>query len=157
MNRVVANKLIAFVLGTCAIAYTAVAYRIPDHSIPQPVDSDAFPKILGFTLLALSVLLYFEKAGADAEPVATVSDLRRLSARRLRVVVTSAAVVIYALSLATAGFVICSWLMSGGLAALYGYRRHLVNAIATGSVVNGLYLLMTRALEVYLPNGPLPY
>jgi putative tricarboxylic transport membrane protein len=73
------------------------------------------------------------------------------------IVVTSVAIVIYALSLDTLGFVLCSWVLSSGLAYFYGYRKHLANIVTIGVVVNGLYLLMTRTLDVYLPNAPLPY
>jgi putative tricarboxylic transport membrane protein len=157
MGRLNSNQLIALVLGVVAVGYTIQAYRIPEYSLPRPVDSDTFPKILGIALLILSVFLYFERPGTRAE--FSVTSPPRSFWRRpgTRIAVTAAAIVVYALSLNTLGFVICSWVLSSGLAYFYGYRNHRANLVTIGTVILSLYLLMTKVLDVFLPNGPLPF
>ncbi|MFC5713120.1 tripartite tricarboxylate transporter TctB family protein [Thalassorhabdus alkalitolerans] len=60
-----ANQVIAIILFILSIGYTFYAFQIPIYPIPRPVDADLFPKVLGFTMLFLSVLLFFEKDKGD--------------------------------------------------------------------------------------------
>ena len=74
-----------------------------------------------------------------------------------RVIVTSLAIAAYAFLLVPLGFVLASTLLSVGLTAYYGYRRHGINLAASLGVVLALYLTMTRVMDVYLPTGVLPF
>ncbi|MCP1315737.1 MULTISPECIES: tripartite tricarboxylate transporter TctB family protein [unclassified Halomonas] len=160
MTRLNTNQWLALVLALVAAAYIAMAWQIPTFPLPRPVDSDLFPKVLGFTLLLLSVFLFFEKpapiAGADTiDPNAPRGPL--LFTPWARVIVTALAVAAYALLLVPLGFVLASTLLCVGLTTYYGYHRYFVTLATTLGVVLSLYLVMTRVMDVYLPTGVLPF
>lgn len=150
------NRLIALVTGILSLAYLYGAFQIPLFPIPRPVDSDAFPKLLGVLMLGLSVWLYFEKA--DAAPTEKdEEDLPQGWARWQSVVITSLAIALYAGLLAPLGFVLSSFLLTAGLIWFYGYRRHLTTAAVALAVPLVLYLAMTRFMNIHLPAGLLPF
>lgn len=159
MTRLNTNQIIALVLAALAVGYLAMAWQIRPFPLPRPIDSDLFPKVLGFTLLGLSLLLFLEKPKSqdvpeelDPEEQAAPLLLRPWS----RVIVTTLAIVAYALLLVPVGFVLASVSLVFGLAWYYGYRRHGVNLATSLGVVLTLYLTMTRIMGVYLPTGLLP-
>lgn len=159
MKSMNANKVISVIIALISVAYVWMAYQIPQFPIPRPVDSDLFPKLLGISLLFLSILLFFDKTGISEASAATEEQdvlpwYRRPS---MKVVVTSMAVAAYALLLVPLGFVLASFSLCFGLTFYYSYHRHLVNAVSSFSVVIFLYLIMTRVMDVYLPKGILPF
>lgn len=160
MTRLNTNQWLALVFAVLAAGYIAMAWQIPIFPLPRPVDSDLFPKVLGFSLLILSVFLFFEKptpiAGAD-EVDEEAQNGPLLLTPWARVIVTSLAIAAYAFLLVPLGFVLASTLLCVGLTAYYGYRRHGVNLATSLGVVLALYLTMTRVMEVYLPTGVLPF
>ncbi|MCD8513499.1 MAG: hypothetical protein LRY63_09295 [Nitrincola sp.] len=64
MLRLNINQLLAIILFVFSLGYLWMAFQIPVFPIPRPVDSDAFPKMLGACLLILSVFLFLEKEPA---------------------------------------------------------------------------------------------
>ncbi|MFG6667712.1 tripartite tricarboxylate transporter TctB family protein [Halomonas sp. HNIBRBA4712] len=160
MTKLNTNQWLGVILALVAAAYLAMAWQVPTFPLPRPVDSDLFPKVLGSTLLLLSILLFFEKpgtiAGADEiDDEATRGPL--LLTPWARVVITAIAIAAYALLLVPLGFVLASGLLCVGLTAYYGYRRHAINVATSLGVVLALYLTMTRVMDVYLPTGVLPF
>ncbi|MDQ7731762.1 tripartite tricarboxylate transporter TctB family protein [Halomonas sp. SpR1] len=160
MTRLNTNQWLALVFAVLAAGYIAMAWQIPTFPLPRPVDSDLFPKVLGFALLILSVFLFFEKpspiSGADEiDQEATQGPM--LFTPWARVIVTSLAIAAYAFLLVPLGFVLASTLLCVGLTVYYGYRRHGVNLATSLGVVLALYLTMTRVMDVYLPTGVLPF
>lgn len=160
MTRFNTNQWLAVVLALVAAAYLAMAWQIPVFSLPRPVDSDLFPKVLGISLLVLSACLFFERpdpiAGTDQiDEADTLGPL--LLTPWARVVVTAIAIAAYAFLLVPLGFVLASTLLCVGLTAYYGYRRHGVNLATSLGVVLALYLTMTQVMDVYLPTGVLPF
>lgn len=162
MARLTANQLIAIILLVFSLGYIWMAFQIPVFPIPRPVDSDAFPKILGVALLILSIVLFFEKQApakmdlADAsEPSAEDSTL----SKRPVIQVTGAAVAVlaYALLIEPLGFLLASVLLGFGLAFWFGYREHWINLLTIGGIVLALYLLMNKVMGIYLPQGVLPF
>lgn len=160
MTRLNSNQILALFLALVALGYLAMAWQIKAFPLPRPIDSDLFPKVLGFTLLGLSLLLYLERPQAQDTPPAPDPEeqARPLLLRPWsRVVVTALAIAAYALLLVPVGFVLASTALGVGLTAYYGYRRHGVNLAAILGVVLALYLTMTRVMDVYLPTGVLPF
>lgn len=154
MNNTTANRVLAVLIAVLSLAYLYAAFQIPTFPIPRPIDSDAFPKVLGVVMLGLSVWLFFERdAPDDGVPQRPLSEQLR---RWMPVIVTATAVAIYAASLQTLGFVLASFLLVAGLTWYYGYRRHLVNAAVALAVPLALYLVMTRLMTINLPRGLLP-
>lgn len=169
MARLTANQLIAIILLVFSLGYIWMAFQIPVFPIPRPVDSDAFPKILGVGLLILSIVLFFEKQTPvkkdfpdTSEPLPDASEpLPEDSAlsKRPVVQVTGAAVAVlaYALLIEPLGFLLSSALLGFGLAFWFGYREHWINLLTTGGIVLALYLLMNKVMGIYLPQGVLPF
>lgn len=160
MIRPNSNQVLGVIFALLAAGYLAMAYQIPDFPLPRPVDSDLFPKVLGFMLLGLSLLLFLEKpeqavvvdedASHPPEPNGWLRPWSRVS-------ITAVAIAIYALLLNPLGFVLASVVLASGLTWYYGYRNHAVNLAVSLGIVLGLYLTMTRVLDVYLPDGLLPF
>lgn len=163
MTRFNSNQIIAIILLVFSIGYLVMAYQIPVFPIPRPVDSDAFPKMMGYVLLILSVFLFFEKVSeesADADKEANAhmhSTGFCVQNPKVQVLGTSIAVLAYAFLIEPLGFVLASVLLGVGLAYWFGYRQHWVNIATVGGIVLSLYLLMNKVMGIYLPQGFLPF
>ncbi|QTF94071.1 tripartite tricarboxylate transporter TctB family protein [Halomonas sp. BM-2019] len=160
MTRLNSNQIIALLLALLSVGYLAMAWQIPTFPLPRPIDSDLFPKVLGFTLLGLSVLLFLE-APATGEPQPDDEAAAEAKAPLLlrpwsRVVITALAIAAFALLLVPAGFVLASTTLVFGLGWYFGYARHGINLAVSLGVVLFLYLTLTRLMGVYLPTGVLP-
>ncbi|WP_290790447.1 tripartite tricarboxylate transporter TctB family protein [Halomonas sp.] len=159
MTRLNTNQILALVIALFSVGYLVMAFQIRQFPLPRPIDSDLFPKVLGFTLLGLALLLFLEKPKAQdipEEPSPEALNQPLLLRPWSRVVITSLAIIAYALLMVPIGFVVASTVLAFGLGWYYGYRRHGVNLATSLGVVLALYLTMTRIMEVYLPTGILP-
>lgn len=160
MTRLNVNQILAMCLALVAVGYLALAWQIPNFPLPRPVDSDLFPKVLGFTLLGLSLLLFLEKPQSQDIPDELDPDeqaLPLLLKPWSRVVITSISIATYAVLLPTLGFVLASSTLAFGLTWYYGFTRHGINLAVSLGVVLALYLTLTRIMGVYLPTGVLPF
>jgi putative tricarboxylic transport membrane protein len=163
MNKFNINQKIGVILALFSLGYLWMAFQIPEFSLPRPIDSDAFPKALGSALLLLAILLFFEKPkhkvqdDDEAQDDIIEESGGFWTSPRMRVVVTSVAIVTYAFALQPVGFVLSSILLCCGLAYYYGYRNHKVNLLASSGVVLALYFMMSYVMDVYLPTGVLPF
>lgn len=157
MMRLNANQYLGLFLGLFSLGYIWMAFQIPVFPLPRPVDSDAFPKVLGYVLAGLSVWLFFERPAAKViDEDKHVWHGPRFFGPAWQVVITSIAILAYAVLLKPLGFVVASILLGFGLTWFYGYRRHRINFMVSASIVLSLYLLLTRVMNVYLPTGILP-
>lgn len=159
-----ANRIIAIIVAIFAVAYLVVAYDIRQFPIPRPIDSDVVPKVLGYLMLGLAAVLFFERPAAkDPEdaahpaPAAAPPVAPLFERPWVQVALTILGVAAYAALLRPFGFVIASALLVGGLAALYGYRAWTINGVVSIAVPLFLYLALTRGMAVNLPRGPLPF
>lgn len=161
MMRLNANQIIGLFLAAFSLGYIWMAFHIPVFPLPRPVDSDAFPKVLGYFLFGLSVWLFFERPpvadtleeSAEENPV---WQGPRWQSPKWQVVITALAVLSYALLLQPLGFVVASIALGFGLTWYYGYRKHRINFMVSASIVLTLYLLLTQVMDVHLPTGILP-
>lgn len=159
------NQVIAIILFVFSIAYLVVAFQIPDYALPRPVDSDLFPKVLGFLMMILSVGLFFERDQVDEREQLRAKEEEKVEEQKLpfwsrpnvQIVVTVVAVGAYILLLERAGFVLTTLAFVFGMTWFYGYRRHGVNLAVAGVMGFGFYFILTRGLGVYLPPGLLPF
>lgn len=162
MAKTTANRIIAIVLGVFAIWYLYEAYQIRVFPLPRPVDSDLYPKVLGFLMLGLAVLLFFVREAVDEAAMETAPAAADEPAAPFwyrpwtRVVVTAVAVAVYAAMLRPLGFVLASVLLVGGLTVYYGYRNHLVTLAVAIAIPLIFYLVLTRLMTINLPAGILP-
>jgi putative tricarboxylic transport membrane protein len=161
LARVNTNRILGIVIAVFALIYLYGAYDIRVFPIPRPIDSDLVPKVLGFLMLGLAILLFFQKPDAvdEAEPVAAppAEALPWIERPRVQVILTIVGIAAYAALLRPLGFVLASALLVGGFSALYGFRRWGINAAVAVSVPVFLYLVLTRGMGISLPRGVLPF
>lgn len=161
MARLNINQLLAVILLVFSLGYLWMAYQIPVFPIPRPVDSDAFPKLLGLILFILAVFLFFEKNTHEkvAEAKAEEGQPALVGIRNPKVQVfgTAVAVFAYAFLIEPLGFLAASISLGFGLAYWFGYRQHWINLATVGGIVLSLYLLMNKVMGIYLPTGILPF
>ncbi|WP_375057535.1 tripartite tricarboxylate transporter TctB family protein [Zobellella sp. DQSA1] len=160
MKHINSNRIIGLLMGLVSLGYLWMAFRIPTFPMPRPIDSDWFPKLLGIALLLLSILLCLEKQDTPTKKEKAAQKASKVRGQTppptTQFLITLLAIAGYAFGLEWLGFVLASCLFGIGLSYCYGYRRHLISAVATLAVVLSLYLIMTRLLEVHLPRGLLP-
>ena len=149
--RLGANQILAIVLAVFAVWYLTEAFQIRRFPLPRPIDSDLFPKVLGFLLLGLSGLLFLHTTPDTGER-------ERPQARPwLEVALTALAIAVYAGALRPLGFVLASTLLVAGLSLLYGYRNlPILLAVAIGLPLL-FYLALTKLMAINLPAGVLPF
>lgn len=159
-----ANQTIAVILFIFSIVYVMIAFQIPEFALPRPIDSDLFPKILGASMLILSILLFFERPmiESEADEDGAVENEREevvlfWQQPKIQIIVTIVSLFIYIALFEIVGFVLMTFCLLVFLTFYYGYRRHLVNGIVALIVSVGFYLSLTKALGVYLPTGWLPF
>ncbi|MFC0561153.1 tripartite tricarboxylate transporter TctB family protein [Halalkalibacter alkalisediminis] len=162
-----ANQKIAIILFVFSVGYLIMSFQIPNFSIPRPIDSDLFPKVLGFLMAFLSIVLFFEKDKGEEESLLDDSEdmgeqpeetkeVSYWKKPQTQIVVTLLILIVYVSLFELAGFVLSTLGLLFFLTLYYGYRRHVVNAVVSVVVSFGFYLLMTKGLGVYLPAGWLP-
>lgn len=161
-DRIASIALIAF-----SSAYLVGAFRIPMPVLKQQLGPDAFPKGIGFAMLALSLGYAFQqfRGGGKAketeeeiekraaiigaeEKIAKKADLKTMGFMLV-------AMLFYAFAFERLGYAISTFVvfMAG---VLYLDRRHLARdamIVVIASFV--LYYIFTVFLHVQLPAGPL--
>lgn len=155
------DRYLALVILLVCLAYGYAAFFTMDAGLPpfmkfNPIWPSTFPKVLSVlgALTALAILVGVEKSNHTAE-VAEI-NYRKLTDYKLgQTVALLALMVVYALALRPAGFLIATggFLILG--AAVLGERRWRVlvpvAAVATGTV----WWLVDRVLGIFL--RPLPF
>ncbi|WP_158282270.1 tripartite tricarboxylate transporter TctB family protein [Salipaludibacillus keqinensis] len=172
LKRFRPNQIISVILFLFSIFYIVLAYQIPGYALPRPVDADLFPKVLGFSMVILSIALFFERdRPVDKESESETEDHlsheteEKEEKRRetfwekaeTQIVVTAVAIAAYIFLLERAGFVLTTLVFVYGMTWFYGYKGHLANIIVASIIGFGFYFLLTRGLGVYLPPGLLPF
>lgn len=157
------DRWIALIFITLCCVYGYAAFFTMDQLLPpfmqrNPVWPSTFPKILSVLgiIVGLIVLFGLEKPSVDAEPSATDINYRRLHEYDLgRALLLLGLMVVYALSLRSAGFLFATTVFLAGGSAILGERRWitmlLVAVIASGSV----WYLVQEVLGIFL--RPLPF
>ncbi len=171
------NQVIAIILLIFSVFYLYHAYQIPDFMIPRPIDSDLFPKVLGFVMVVLAVFLFFTK---DKEEAITLVDeetketfekidqemkehtevdtstLPLWRQPKAQVLVTMISILFYIYFLEKAGFVLTTLTYTFAMTIYFGYKKHMITLLVSAFISMGFYFLLTKGLGVYLPKGILP-
>jgi putative tricarboxylic transport membrane protein len=167
------NRILALILGLFSIGYLIMAIQIPSFSLPTPVDSDLFPKVLGISLLLLSIFLFFEKENKEEEQKnkedATEEqeskeaneeqhtiDERLTQKANQTVFIVVCAIGLYIFLFEILGFLLSTFLFTFIMTYFFGYRRHWVNGTVALLIAMVLYFGMTKGLDIYLPQGWIP-
>ena len=161
MERFMAlDRWIALVFLLICLAYGYAAFFTMDATLPpfmqrNPVWPSTFPKVLAVlgAISAMYVLLGFEKAGEDKTPDI---DYRRLWDYNLgQALLLLGLMVLYALMLRPAGFLISTsvFLIAGSL--ILGERRYILTTVIALIATVFVWYLVEGVLGIFL--RPLPF
>ncbi|MFD1851513.1 tripartite tricarboxylate transporter TctB family protein [Oceanobacillus bengalensis] len=142
------NKKLSTALSVISIAYLIMAYQLPEYTL-VPVDSDVIPKILGYILLFLSIILFFLKDEEKKEASLPRKEIGMLLG-------TAVLILFYIFLLEIVGFIIMTTLFIFVSSRFYGYKKYITNGIVSIGFSVAMYLLFNELLLVRLPSGWLP-
>lgn len=129
-----------------AVLFLYASYRLPAYPYAT-VDADLFPKSLGYLLLFLAILLFFQKR--KGEEAVSSKDTAFL-------LLIALVMLFYILLLEWIGFLISSILFFILIARLLGYKRWRVNIITALLFSIIIYFSFNYLLQIQLPQGILP-
>jgi len=157
LDRWIALIFIAFCCIYGYLAYFTMDDLLPPFMQRNPVWPSTFPKVLTVLgiVVGLVVLLGLEKPSGDEQPSATDINYRRLHEYKLgQALMLLALMVLYALALRPAGFLISTTVFLVGGSAILGERKWYVMfpvaMIATGFV----WYLVQQVLGIFLRPYP---
>lgn len=147
------NQKIAVMLAVFAGAYLYFSYNLPKYS-NAIIDADVVPKILGYLLLLLAVILFFDKK----EETEAEKQKRKISRGNVLVLLTVLVfILLYIFFLEMFGFLIMTTLFIFGCSLFLGYKKHVTNGITSIVFSFAIYALFNYLLKINLPSGVLPF
>ncbi|PTM59757.1 tripartite tricarboxylate transporter TctB family protein [Desmospora activa] len=145
------DRQAALVLVIVSSIYLIFSYRIPSFEIAV-MDSDALPIGLGWLLLALSIALFFfgeKKEDNQSQPI---------SRKEWGVIgAVLGSTLVYVFLLEWLGYILVTIPFILGVTALLGYRRWMVNVAVAVGFTGITYYAFNYLLNIYLPQGILPF
>ncbi|WP_270181185.1 tripartite tricarboxylate transporter TctB family protein [Alkalihalobacillus sp. CinArs1] len=144
------ERKVALFLFVFSFAYLVFTFNLP----PFPyaiVDADALPKGLGFLLAALSILLFIQNPVHDRKK----SNMKKDEV--LMLLAVAGLIFVYILLFELLGFVVVTILFLLVTSRLLGYTKwKSLIAVAVGFTLV-LYFSFNYLLQIYLPQGILPF
>ncbi|WP_347548644.1 tripartite tricarboxylate transporter TctB family protein [Pseudalkalibacillus hwajinpoensis] len=144
------ERKVAISLLLISILYLVLSFQIPPfpYSI---VDADALPKGLGFILVVLSIFLFIQNPIEDRKK----SDLKKEEV--LMLLAVAGLIFIYILLFELLGFVVVTILFLLVTSRILGYTKwKTLIAVSVGFTLV-LYFSFNYLLQIYLPQGILPF
>tara|TARA_R110002124_G_scaffold77533_8_gene207634 strand:+ start:2603 stop:3097 length:495 start_codon:yes stop_codon:yes gene_type:complete len=156
------DRWIALVFITFCLAYGYLAFFTMDAALPpfmqrNPVWPSTFPKALSVlgVIVGLVVLLGLEKPDAVKEPSATDINYRRLQDYKLgQALLLLGLMVLYALALRPAGFLLSTFVFLFGGSAVLGERRWALMALVAALAAGSVWYLVQEVLGIFLRPFP---
>ena len=156
------DRWIALIFIVFCCAYGYLAFFTMDQLLPpfmqrNPVWPSTFPKVLSVLgiVVGLIVLLGIEAPSSDKDPSATDINYRRLHEYKLgQALMLLGLMVLYALMLRPAGFLIATsvFLMGGSL--ILGERRWLAMILTSVIATGFVWYLVQEVLGIFLRPFP---
>ncbi|KMK78011.1 tripartite tricarboxylate transporter TctB family protein [Alkalihalobacillus pseudalcaliphilus] len=147
------NKGLSLALFVIASIYLIMAFQLPEY-IFVPVDADLVPKLLGFSLLVLSIIFFFSK-DVDTEEQKQKRVIPKKDALMLLGVLGM--ILIYITVLEVVGFVIMTGFFIVACSRFLGYTNWKVLLITAVIFSVGAYSMFNYGLSIRLPSGILPF
>ncbi|MBH0230826.1 tripartite tricarboxylate transporter TctB family protein [Halobacillus yeomjeoni] len=148
MNRKISVVLILFSAG-----YLYLSYNLKEYPY-VPVDSDLVPKALGFVLIGLAVLLFFDKSSEEE------GEKKKRTVPKKEIGVMAAVggmIFIYILLFEVIGFLLATALFIFFCSWFLGYDKWVSNVLVSLIFPSALYYLFNYLLQIRLPQGILPF
>jgi putative tricarboxylic transport membrane protein len=151
------GKTLAAVASIFGVAYLALSYRIPLHTMEDPVGPRTFPMLVAVGILLISALLWQEALQAVPAEAKEPMDPALQRSQRIGVVGVAVGTLIYALTLETVGYLPGTFLLMLGMLTAFNRGRHLLNFAVAAGVALVLYYGLRKGLGVPLPVGFLTF
>lgn len=147
------NQKVSLVLLGIGVVYLVLAYQIPSYPYTE-VDADVIPKVLGYLLIFLSILLFLSKDSETEEQ----KESRKIPKKEIGMLLAVAGfILLYIMLLELLGFVIVTTLFIYFCSWFLGYKNHIANGLVSILFPVLLYLMFTELLKMNLPSGILPF
>ncbi|RBW68033.1 tripartite tricarboxylate transporter TctB family protein [Bacillus taeanensis] len=145
------QKKISVVLMALALGYLLLSFQLP--AFPYAiVDSDVLPKGLGFLLLILSILLFIEKKTTNQQ------DKPALDKKEIKILlITLGLILAYIVLLEPIGFVLDTMVFLIVTTRILGYQNWKITISVSVIFTLVLYISFNYLLNIYLPQGILPF
>lgn len=144
------ERKVALFLFVFSFAYLVFTFNLPTFPYAI-VDADALPKGLGFLLAALSILLFIQNPVHDRKK----SNMKKDEV--LMLLAVAGLIFVYILLFELLGFVVVTILFLLVTSRLLGYTKwKSLIAVAVGFTLV-LYFSFNYLLQIYLPQGILPF
>ncbi|MFZ4453304.1 tripartite tricarboxylate transporter TctB family protein [Salibacterium aidingense] len=151
MLRPIHRKVSLFLIAL-AVFYLYLSYQLQSFGT-GPIGADTMPKVLGWLLILLSLLLFFTK---DQE---TEEDKEKRRIPKQDVIKIGGVLLLtlgYIIFLEQAGFILVSFLFIYLCSNFLGYKKHLKNMLVAVLFPVILYSIFTMMLGINLPAGIIP-
>lgn len=147
------DRKIAVVLFIGALIYLLLSYQLP--AFPYTiVDADVLPKGLGYLLVLLSLILFLQNRPETKEQ----KQKRTLEKQEVIILLSIlGTVLLYIFLLEIVGFVINTILFLIIMTRVLGYVKWRTNIVVSVLFTLILYLSFNYLLQIYLPQGFLPF
>ena len=158
LDRWIALVFIAFCCIYGYAAFFTMDQLLPPFMQRNPVWPSTFPKVLAVLgiIVGLIVLLGLEKPAKEAEPSAVDINWRRLHDYNLgQALMLLGLMVVYALALRPAGFLIATTLFLAGGSVILGERRWITMILTAVIASVAVWYLVQEVLGIFL--RPLPF
>jgi putative tricarboxylic transport membrane protein len=158
LDRWIALIFIAFCCIYGYAAFFTMDQLLPPFMQRNPVWPSTFPKVLAVlgVIVGLIVLLGLEKPAKDAEPSAVDINWRRLHDYNLgQALMLLGLMVVYALALRPAGFLLATTLFLAGGSVILGERRWFTMILTAVIASVAVWYLVQEVLGIFL--RPLPF
>lgn len=140
----IGDRVIAAVAVVLALILLYLAFGFPEPGQPEDPGTAALPQLIGFGLLILGIMLFFN---AEKNIFLPEKDAR------VRTALIVVAGISYALALTPLGFLLSTLIFMVAGLLIMGIRSALRLILVPLAVSIGVYYLFTGALGVYLPSG----
>jgi putative tricarboxylic transport membrane protein len=148
--------LLAGTVGLAGAYFYAIFATIHVRAFGDPVGPRMFPILLGCALVLSAAMLAYEmwsrrgsEGGATAQPGTRQGVLI--------VMAVAALTFAYVMAFEPAGYVVATFVYVMALTSYFHKKKHAINLAAALVFSLGTYLLFTKALQVSLPPGVLPF
>jgi putative tricarboxylic transport membrane protein len=158
LDRWIALVFIAFCCVYGYAAFFTMDQLLPPFMQRNPVWPSTFPKVLAVLgiVVGLVVALGLEKPSGTEEPSAVDINWRRLHEYNLgQALLLLGLMVVYALALRPAGFLISTTVFLAGGAAILGERRWITMILVALIAAGAVWYLVQEVLGIFL--RPLPF
>ncbi|MEK4564020.1 tripartite tricarboxylate transporter TctB family protein [Alkalihalobacillus sp. FSL R5-0424] len=147
------NQRLAVLFAGIALTMIYLSFQLPEYAF-VPVDSDMMPKLLGVTLLLLSIIFYFSKDTDTSEQKARRSIPKKDVFMLLSILFI---VLVYITLLETLGFIPMTIIFIILCTRLLGFKRWFVTICTSLAFSLGVYYLFNELLSIRLPSGIIPF